>query len=237
MSSATLIVGSATISKSWRPGPVDTSFRGGANSIPAGSRSRICVARVEAHADESAGDDEILDAAVRREPLLEAVGVDTGHEEVGVLRVEPEQLVADGPADEVGVEARATRTYSSISWRIAGILAPRSTVGAHAALQTRDERPAGGVERNASVWIRMARDERIDTHYWRYHRDVFLELVPPPSGRTLDLGCGEGRLARDLAAIRHDVVGVDAADDARCRGATRAPERELHLADATDAAI
>ena len=80
-------------------------MRGGANSIPAGVSSRIsAVARMEPDADEPVGDDEILDAPVRRERGPQPLGVDAGHEEVGVLRVEPEQLVAHGAADEVGVE-------------------------------------------------------------------------------------------------------------------------------------
>src|SRR5581483_6899771 len=46
--------------------------------------------------------------------------------------------------------------------------------------------------------------------YWQFHRDLFLELVPPPGRRTLDLGCGEGRLSRDLARLGHNVAAVDA---------------------------
>ena len=34
--------------------------------------------------------------------------------------------------------------------------------------------------------------------------------MPPPGRRTLDLGCGEGRVARDLAARGHSVAGIDA---------------------------
>jgi len=34
-------------------------------------------------------------------------------------------------------------------------------------------------------------------------------LLPPPGRRTLDLGCGEGRLTRDLLAAGHRVVGLD----------------------------
>ncbi len=65
------------------------------------------VARMETHADEAVGDDEVLDAAVRLERALQAVGVDARDEEVGVLRLEPEQLVADGAADEIRVEVQA----------------------------------------------------------------------------------------------------------------------------------
>ena len=44
-SSSTVASGSTTISKSWRPGPVETSRRGGANSIPAGASARIARSR------------------------------------------------------------------------------------------------------------------------------------------------------------------------------------------------
>ncbi len=55
-------------------------------------------------ADESPGDDEVVDASVGGEPPLELVGIDARDEEVRVLRLDPEQLVADGAADDVGVE-------------------------------------------------------------------------------------------------------------------------------------
>jgi hypothetical protein len=60
---------------------------------------------VQAHADEPSGDDQVVDAAVRLESPLQPVGVDTRDEEVRILRLETEQLVADGSADEVRVEA------------------------------------------------------------------------------------------------------------------------------------
>ena len=104
MSSSTDSDASATISKSCRPGPVETSFRGGANSIPAGVNPRIRPARVEPDADEPVRDHEVLDAPVRRERRAQPLGVDAGYEEVRVLRLEPEQLVAHGAADEVGIQ-------------------------------------------------------------------------------------------------------------------------------------
>jgi SAM-dependent methyltransferase len=86
-------------------------------------------------------------------------------------------------------------------------------------------------EENAAAWVAWARAPGHDS-YWRFHRDLFLEIVPPPRGRTLDLGCGEGRLARDLTARGYDVVGVDASPTMLTAARESAPEMELHLADA-----
>ena len=91
---------------------------------------------------------------------------------------------------------------------------------------------AAAWDEQAPNFVAWARRPEHDS-YWHFHRDVFLELVPPPGRRTLDLGCGEGRLSRDLKARGHDVVGVDrVADDARRgpRGGHR--DRETHFADA-----
>jgi SAM-dependent methyltransferase len=63
-------------------------------------------------------------------------------------------------------------------------------------------------ERHAANWIRWARAPGFDS-YWRFHRDELLDSLPAPGRLTLDLGCGEGRLTRDLAALGHRVVGVD----------------------------
>lgn len=63
-------------------------------------------------------------------------------------------------------------------------------------------------ERQASNWAAWARTPNFDA-YWTY-APAFFELVPPPRGRTLEVGCGEGRVTRDLVARGHDVVAVDA---------------------------
>src|SRR4051812_37555756 len=44
---------------------------------------------------------------------------------------------------------------------------------------------------------------------WTYP-DAFFALVPEPGAATLEVGCGEGRVARDLVARGHRVTGLDA---------------------------
>ena len=88
-------------------------------------------------------------------------------------------------------------------------------------------------EENAAAWIAWAREPGHDG-YWQLHRDVFLELVPPPLGRTFDIGCGEGRLARDLAVLGHDVAAVDASPTMLAAAREAAPKMEVHLASAAD---
>jgi SAM-dependent methyltransferase len=69
---------------------------------------------------------------------------------------------------------------------------------------------AGEWEPDAEDWVRWARTPGHDA-YW-YYRDSFFDGVIPPAGRrTLEIGCGEGRVARDLAARGHRVAGVDTA--------------------------
>ena len=63
-------------------------------------------------------------------------------------------------------------------------------------------------DRHAEEWIAWARAPGHDS-YWRFHRDAFLSLLPPPGRLTVDVGCGEGRLSRDLAYLGHRVVAID----------------------------
>ncbi|MGH7761430.1 MAG: class I SAM-dependent methyltransferase [Candidatus Dormibacteraceae bacterium] len=67
---------------------------------------------------------------------------------------------------------------------------------------------ASGWEAQARNWIAWAREPGHDS-YWRHHRDAFFKLIPSPGRMTIDIGCGEGRVSRDLAARGHRVVGVD----------------------------
>jgi SAM-dependent methyltransferase len=68
----------------------------------------------------------------------------------------------------------------------------------------------GEWEPETARWIRWARTPGHDA-YWHF-RDAFFDDVLPPAGRrTLEVGCGEGRVARDLAARGHRVTAVDTA--------------------------
>jgi SAM-dependent methyltransferase len=67
---------------------------------------------------------------------------------------------------------------------------------------------ADGWEHRAAEWLAWARTPGHDA-YWAY-RDAFFELLPRPSGRALDLGCGEGRVARDLSERGYRMTGLDA---------------------------
>ena len=88
-------------------------------------------------------------------------------------------------------------------------------------------------EQEAGNWIQWARTPGHDS-YWRFHRDQFLELVPTPGNLTVDVGCGEGRLPRDLKRLGHTVIGIDASStliDAACRAD---PEGDYRCANATE---
>jgi len=64
-------------------------------------------------------------------------------------------------------------------------------------------------EGEAHNWARFARGH----DHWRerFNWPAFASLLPAPAGRVLDLGCGEGRAARDLRARGYGrLVGVDA---------------------------
>lgn len=87
-------------------------------------------------------------------------------------------------------------------------------------------------ERHARDWIAWVRKLGHDS-YDRYHRDQFLPLVPLPGRRTLDVGCGEGRLTRHLASLGHRVVGIDASPTLVAAARESSPDMELHVANAS----
>ena len=85
-------------------------------------------------------------------------------------------------------------------------------------------------EQEAENWIRWARTPGHDA-YWRY-REAFFALVPPAGRATLEVGCGEGRVARDLAARGHHVTGIDSSPTLLRAAREADPGGRYELADA-----
>lgn len=59
----------------------------------------------------------------------------------------------------------------------------------------------------AGRWTEWARSPGHDA-FWAY-RDEFRRFVPAPGKSTLEIGCGEGRVARELATLGHQVTATD----------------------------
>jgi len=84
----------------------------------------------------------------------------------------------------------------------------------------------------AANWLRWARTPGHDA-YWYYRRSFFDALLPPPGRRTLELGCGEGRVVRDLSALGHRVVAVDGSPTLLGHARDSDPAGRYVLADAS----
>ena len=68
-----------------------------------------------------------------------------------------------------------------------------------------------GWESEAANWARFTRTPGHDHALLDINLPVLMGLLPPPGRRTLDVGCGEGRVSRLLHSRGHRVVGIDAA--------------------------
>jgi SAM-dependent methyltransferase len=79
----------------------------------------------------------------------------------------------------------------------------------------------------ADAWAAWA-DER--------HEDdvlpLFYDLLPDGALRALDVGCGEGRITRELGRRGHDAVGVDVAPRLVNRARARDPRGDYRIAAA-----
>lgn len=86
-------------------------------------------------------------------------------------------------------------------------------------------------EAEAGNWLAWARQPGHDS-YWRFHRDAFLAGLPLPPGMVLDVGCGEGRLARDLRSLGYEVIGVDGSATLVAAAREADPEGDYRVVDA-----
>ena len=84
---------------------------------------------------------------------------------------------------------------------------------------------------HARSWIAWARAPGHDS-YWQFHGRRFVELLPAPGRLTVDVGTGEGRLARDLRALGHRVVALDASATLARAAATGDPPVAVVQGDA-----
>jgi SAM-dependent methyltransferase len=85
-------------------------------------------------------------------------------------------------------------------------------------------------EREARNWIAWARTPGHDA-YWLYS-PLFFELVPHAARATLDVGCGEGRVSRDLALRGHRVTAIDSSPTLLDAAREADPSGNYVLADA-----
>lgn len=88
-------------------------------------------------------------------------------------------------------------------------------------------------EAEAERWAHAARKPGYDS-YWHFNRDAFLSLLPTPPARVLDLGCGEGRLSRDLKRLGFEVVGIDASPTLIRYAREADPQGDYRVASATE---
>ncbi|SMC95064.1 class I SAM-dependent methyltransferase [Kibdelosporangium aridum] len=87
-------------------------------------------------------------------------------------------------------------------------------------------------ESQAANWIEWARKPGFDA-YWHY-RERFFDLIPAPGGVTVDVGCGEGRLSRDLAERGYDVTGVEPSGSLRKAAQEAHPDGKYVAGEAKD---
>ena len=83
-------------------------------------------------------------------------------------------------------------------------------------------------EGHADDWIALTRS---DPAYDFLNKPSFLELIPGPGRCTIEVGCGEGRVSRELAALGHSVVGFDASPALARAAATHPTPLAVAVAD------
>jgi SAM-dependent methyltransferase len=60
----------------------------------------------------------------------------------------------------------------------------------------------------------------------------FFPFLPPPGRATLEIGCGEGRVCRDLRALGYDPIGIDGSSTMIRLAADADPAGDYRVADA-----
>ena len=85
-------------------------------------------------------------------------------------------------------------------------------------------------ERNAHAWAGFTGGPEPDAY--PDYAPRFFEFLPSPAGRVLEVGCGEGRVTRDLKARGYQVVSIDGAPTMVELSRAADPEGTYLVADA-----
>jgi SAM-dependent methyltransferase/GNAT superfamily N-acetyltransferase len=136
--------------------------------------------------------------------------------------------VAGPPSREAGTHMVGTRTPDG-----ADLVGARTPEGAAASDHRRTDDLAGHWSASGDAYLTWARTPGVDVGYWDHNRPALLALLPEPGRLTIDLGCGEGRLARELAGGGHRVVGVELVEALARAAATHGDRLHVVAADAS----
>jgi SAM-dependent methyltransferase len=89
---------------------------------------------------------------------------------------------------------------------------------------------ASAWEAHAAQWLAWTEPAH-EEGFWTVTWPTLREMLPPANGVTLDLGCGEGRGARELGRLGHRVLGIERAPTLAAAAAARGTS--VVVADAT----
>jgi SAM-dependent methyltransferase len=90
---------------------------------------------------------------------------------------------------------------------------------------------ANAWEQNARDWIAWVRTPGQDEVFWQGTWPLLREIIPAAEGLVLDLGCGEGRVARLLGQAGQRVIGVERSPTLIRAAAAGSPPVTVVLAD------
>jgi len=76
-----------------------------------------------------------------------------------------------------------------------------------------DEKILDSWEKNAAPWVKAIQEQQIESRKFVTDQAI-VEMVSSVSGKkVLDIGCGEGWLARALSELGYSVTGIDAVEE------------------------
>src|SRR4051812_14109739 len=86
----------------------------------------------------------------------------------------------------------------------------------------------------AEPYLRWTRTPDHDAGFWAFNLPCMIGLPPPAGDLTIDIGCGEGRLGRELMRRGHNVVGVEVSATLALAALDHPESQPVVVADAAD---